>query len=314
MANPYGWNIRLGGTRQDSLEIWWWDAKHAQPLPVAYVPAYGAVWVHSNAKKTVQYKATPLFDEIAYMSVASPVVYGEGNAKSKALAKSAVRDSWTLQAVLSDTKGHRDSWNVLGVGAAAEQLEPPMGMGDMVNLSVVKGKRALAKSVVESAGDKNADYSWRISLSATTDRVGYLKFEGLKDLAGLGYRVYVTYDGETREVTAGDSLRVMLKARGAEATVQVTPSAAKTLASKLENLHFERVPGALQVGFDVSEDLAGAPYKVQLVGLNGKVEATYTGKSTAGHNLASLSAPKSGLYLLRVRVAGKQASRKVLIH
>jgi hypothetical protein len=144
--------------------------------------------------------------------------------------------------------------------------------------------------------------------------VGYLKFEGLKDLAGLGYRVYVTYDGETREVTAGDSLRVMLKARGAEATVQVTPSAAKTLASKLENLHFERVPGALQVGFDVSEDLAGTPYKVQLVGLNGKVEATYTGKSTAGHNLASLSAPKSGLYLLRVRVAGKQASRKVLIH
>ena len=314
MANPYGWNIWLGGTRQDSLEIWWWDAKHAQPLPVAYVPAYGAVWVRSNAKKTVLYKATPLFDEIAYMSVASPVVYGEGNAKSKALAKSASRDSWTMQAVLTDTKGHRDSWNVLGVGAAAEQLEPPMGMGDMVNLSVVKGKRALAKSVVESAGDKNADYSWRISLSATTDRVGYLKFEGLKDLAGLGYRVYVTYDGETREVTAGDSLRVMLKARGAEATVQVTPSAAKTLASKLENLHFERVPGALQVGFDVSEDLAGTPYKVQLVGLNGKVEATYTGKSTAGHNLSSLSAPKSGLYLLRVRVAGKQVSRKVLIH
>jgi hypothetical protein len=313
MANPYGWNIWLSGTRQDSLEIWWWDAKHAEPHNVAYLPAYSAVWVQSNAKKTVKYSPTPHFDEVVYVSAASSVVYQEWNG-DKTLAKSAVRDSWTLQAVLSDTKGHRDSWNVLGVGAAAEQLEPPMGMGDLVNLSVVSGKKALAKSVVASSGDENANYSWRLSLSATTDRVGYLKFEGLSELAGLGYRVYVTYEGETREVTAGDSLRVLLKVKGAEATVQVTPSAVKILASKLENLHFERVPGALQVGFDVAEDLAGTPYMVQLVGLNGKVEATYTGKSTAGHNLASLRAPKSGLYLLRVRVAGKQASRKVLIH
>ena len=313
MANPYGWNIWLGGTRQDSLEIWWWDAKHAEPHNVPYLPAYSAVWVQSNAKKTVKYSPTPHFDEVVYVSAASSVVYQEWNG-DKTLAKSAVRDSWTLQAVLSDTKGHRDSWNVLGVGAAAEQLEPPMGMGDLVNLSVVSGKKALAKSVVASSGDENANYSWQLSLSATTDRVGYLKFEGLSEFAGLGYRVYVTYEGETREVTAGDSLRVLLKAKGAEATVQVTPSAVKILASKLENLHFERVPGALQVGFDVAEDLAGTPYKVQLVGLNGQVAATYSAKSTVGHNTLALTAPKPGLYLLRVTLGGHHAVRKVMIH
>ena len=312
MANPYGWNIWLGGTRQDSLEIWWWDAKHAEPHNVAYLPAYSAVWVQSNAKKTVKYSPSPHFDEVVYVSAVSSVVYQEWNG-DKTLAKSAVRDSWALQAVLSDTKGHRDSWNVFGVGAVAEQQEPPMGMGDLVNLSVVSGKKALAKSVVASSGDENANYSWQLSLSATTDRVGYLKIEGLSELAGLGYRVYVTYDGETREVTAGDSLRVLLKAKGAMATVQVTTSEIRTIASKVENLRFERVPGSLQVGFDVSGDLAGTPYKVQLVGLNGKVEATYAGKSTDGHNSLALTAPKPGLYLLRVTLGRHHAVRKVAI-
>ena len=296
VANPYGWNILMN---PDTLEICKWYADRAGYDSVSVLGPYEAVWLYSDAPKKVTLIADPYFKGV---SKALP---------KAALPKAAARDSWTLLAVLSDAKGHRDSWNVLGVGEANERLEPPSGMGDYVNLSVMDGKKALLKSI-KSADD--GDYEWNLALSATTDRVGYLKFEGVKALNEMGLKVFVTLDGKTTELGAGDSLKVLLKAVGSTATVRVAPTAARTLTKNIGNLHFERVLGALQVGFDVSEDLAGTPYKMLLVGLNGKVEASYTGKSASGHNLASLKAPKSGLYLLYVRVAGKQASRKVLIH
>ena len=233
-----------------------------------------------------------------------------GALQKTALAKAA-HGRWTLQAMLEDTKGHGDFWNVLGVGEAEEWQEPPAGMGDYVNLSVVEGKKALLKSIKSAEDDR---HEWNLALSATTDRVGYLKFEGVKALNDMGLRVYVTIDGKTTEMGAGDSLKVMLKAAGSTATVQVTSSEVQTVASKLGNLHFARLPGALQVGFDVTQDLAGTPYKVQLVDLKGKVAATYRGKSTAGSNTLALTAPKSGLYLLRVTVGGHHAARKVAIY
>ena len=300
VANPYGWRVDLPENVLSTFEMCKWSAESGFE-PVHSLEPYEAVWLLSDAKTMIPpFMAIPSFDSPGNV----------GGLQKAALAK-ATRESWALQAELRDTRGHGDSWNVLGVGAAEERVEPPAGMGDFVNLSVVEGKKALLKSIKGAEDDR---YEWNLALSATTDRVGYLKFEGVKALNEMGLKVYVTIDGKTTEMGAGDSLKVLLKAVGSTATVQVTSSAVTTVASKLENLHFERVPGALQVGFDVSEDLAGTPYKMQLVGLNGKVEASYTGKSTSGHNLASLKAPKSGLYLLYVRVAGKQASRKVLIH
>ena len=167
------------------------------------------------------------------------------------------------------------------------------------------------KSIKSAEDDR---YEWNLALSATTDRVGYLKFEGVKALNEMGLRVYVTIDGKTTELGAGDSLRVLLKAAGSTATVRVSASEVRTVASKLENLRFERVSGTLQVGFDVSSDLAGASYRVQLVGVNGKIAATYSAKSTAGHNTLALTAPKPGLYLLRVTLGGHHAVRKVAVH
>ena len=295
VANPYGWNILMD---QDTLEISKWYADRAGYDSVSVLGPYESVWLYSDVAKTVKLSADPYFKDVS------------GALPKAALAKAATRDSWTLQAVLSDAKGHRDSWNVLGVGEAKERLEPPAGMGDYVNLSVVEGKKALLKSI-KSADD--GDYEWNLALSATTDRVGYLKFEGVKALNEMGLRVFVTIDGNTTELGAGDSLRVMLKAAGSTATVRVSASEVRTVASKLENLRFARLPGALQVGFDVSGDLAGASYRVQLVGVNGKIAATYRGKSTAGHNTLALTAPKPGLYLLRVTLGGHSAVRKVAI-
>lgn len=295
VANPYGWKVKLP---EIMPEMWSWTAESGFQSVTELQP-YEAVWLRSDAKAPYPIPAEPWFDE--------PV--NTGALQKAALAK-ATRESWALQAELRDTRGHGDSWNVLGVGAAEEWLEPPAGMGDFVNLSVVEGKKALLKSIKSAEDDR---HEWKFALSATTDRVGYLKFEGVKALNEIGLKVYVTIDGKTTEMGAGDSLKVLLKAAGSMATVQVTSSAVTTVASKIENLGFTRVPGALQVGFDVSSDLAGAGYRVQLVSVNGKVAATYRGKSTAGHNTLALTAPKPGLYLLRVTLGRHHAVRKVAI-
>ena len=300
VANPYGWRVKLPEALPANVrDIYKWSADSAF-RPITELQPYEAVWLRSDTKMPFSVNATALFGEVV----------DAGVLQKAALAK-GTRESWTLQVVLNDTKGHSDSWNVLGVGEANERLEPPAGMGDYVNLSVVEGKKALLKSI-KSADD--GDYEWNLALGATTDRVGYLKFEGVKALNEIGLRVYVTVDGKTTELGAGDSLRVMLKAAGSTATVRVSASEIQTVASKLENLRFQRVPGALQVGFDVSSDLAGASYRVQLVGINGKIAATYRGKSTAGHNTLALTAPKPGLYLLRVTLGGHHAVRKVAVH
>lgn len=298
VANPYGWRVVLPENVLNTFEMCKWSAESGF-APVIELEPYEAVWLHSDAKTPIVVPAVPSFN--------SPV--NAAGLQKAALAK-ASREKWTLQAELRDTRGHGDSWNVLGVGAAEERLEPPAGMGDFVNLSVVEGKKALLKSIKGAEDDR---HEWNLALSATTDRVGYLKFEGVKALNEMGLKVYVTIDGKTTEMGAGDSLKVLLKAAGSMATVQVTSSAVTTVASKIENLGFTRVPGALQVGFDVPSDLAGAGYRVQLVSVNGKVAATYRGKSTAGHNTLALTAPKPGLYLLRVTLGGHHAVRKVVI-
>ncbi len=296
VANPYGWDISV---LQDTLDMSKWYADRAGYDSVSVLGPYEAVWLYSETGGTVRLDAAPQFDPL--------------DVKHDAKAKLQNRENWSLQVSLSDTRGHRDSWNVLGVGTAKERLEPPMGMGDLVNLSIMSGKRALSKSVKSVKAQDEARYEWELAMSASSDRVGYLRFDGVKALNQMGLKVYVAIDGETAEVPAGDSLKVMLKAAGTTATVRVTAAAVHTVAAKVENLRYERVPGALQVGFDVDESLAGASYQVQLVGVSGKVLASARGKSAAGRNTLALKAPKSGLYLLRVTVAGNHAVRKVAI-
>lgn len=296
VANPYGWKFKLP---ENSFEIWSWSADSGFK-PVTKLEPYEAIWLRSDAKTPFTFTAEPSFGDDV-----------DAGALQKAALAKTTRDGWTLQAVLSDGRGHGDFWNVLGVGEAEEWQEPPAGMGDYVNLSVVEGKKALLKSIKSAEDDR---HEWNLALSATTDRIGYLKFEGVKALNEMGLRVYVTIDGKTTEMGAGDSLKVLLKAAGSVATVQVTSSEVRTVASKLENLRLERVSGTLQVGFDVSSDLAGAGYRVQLVGVNGKVAATYHGKSAVGHNTLALTAPKPGLYLLRVTLGRHHAVRKVVVH
>jgi hypothetical protein len=53
--------------------------------------------------------------------------------------------------------------------------------------------------------------------------------------------------------------------------------------------------------------------RVDVLDLSGRIVASANGKALVGENTLMLDMPKAGLYMLRVRAGGKQASGKVAI-
>lgn len=302
VANPYGWRVNV----PDSLEVAVWDDEISNYAYPNTLEPYQAAWVYVNAPQEVALKDTPVFAMDSAAGIA---------AKRRALAKARNAGDWTIRAELSDVSGHKDAWNVLGVGEAAVMPEPPMGMGNLVNLAVLDEKRRLAKSVkaAPASADNVADFEWRLELSATSDRMGFLSFDGLEQVAALGYHLYVTVDGKTAEVKPGEKLRVALKAQGSVATVRVSTQKAVTLASALDGLRLNQSAGALNVAFNASEGLAGSRMIVEVVDLQGKIVARDSATARAGSNIVVLQAPKSGIYVVRTRVGKHQLVGKVLV-
>lgn len=243
---------------------------------------------------------------------------GSGNDAGKSLAKAANTMEWSIRAILSDGNGKRDSWNVLGVGARnVAWEEPPAGMGNHVNLSIMDGKRSLAKSVKTANASKvtaadNA-YEWQVELSASTARMGYLSFEGLDAIGKLGYRVFVTVDGFTQEVAAGSAVEVPLTSLAKTATVRVAAEPRKTLTYALGGLRMVQSGSLLNVTFMASDGLAGSGLTVEVLDLKGKVAARTVGNAVSGANSATLTAPAGGLYMLRVRAGSAQTSGKIVV-
>ena len=186
--------------------------------------------------------------------------------------------------------------------------EPPEGMGDHVNLSIVDGKRALAKSIKESSDEME----WTIALSASSDRVGYLSFDGIEGVNGFGYRVFVTIDGNTTEMQDGVPLTVFLKSTAKTATVRVAPTAKVVAQNMLKGLRTARLGNRLQVTFEAS-GLAGTNARVDILDMKGHVMSTANAKTLDGSNALVLDAPQSGLYMLRVRAGSQQQVKKVLV-
>ena len=232
--------------------------------------------------------------------------------KPEPLAKAATKDRWMLQAVLSDRKGKRDSWNIFGVSDHPFNAEePPASMGDHVNLSIVDGKRALAKSF-KTASD---DMEWTIALSASTNRVGFLSFAGIDGVKANGYSVYVTVDGVTTEMQENSPLQVSLKSSKKTATVRVSKGA-PVVASKnalIKGLRSTMLGSQLHVSFDASEGLAGARSKVEILDVKGNVVATASARTVFGTNDMTMKLPKMGVYILRVRVGSQQLSSRILV-
>lgn len=312
VANPHGWYVNLYSKNKDKKkradeesEVTFWrynPESNNYDSEVEVLKPYEAVWVKVSKKMTWTVSAEPVFDSLSSASTSKP----------EPLAKAATNDRWMLQAVLSDRKGKRDSWNIFGVSDHPFNAEePPASMGDHVNLSIVDGKRSLAKSF-KTASD---DMEWTIALSASTNRVGFLSFAGIDGVKANGYSVYVTIDGVTTEMQENSPLQVSLKSSKKTATVRVSKGA-PVVASKnalLKGLRSTMLGSQLHVSFDASEGLAGECSKVEILDVKGNVVATASARTVFGTNDMTMKLPKMGVYILRVRVGSQQLSSRILV-
>lgn len=307
VANPYNWTLDLYAKKpsdrknmgdDSEISFWSYDADAGEPVPTDTIRPYESVWAYVP-KKSAEWKmsAAPFFPPEAVAL------------EKRALAKASTKDRWTLQAVLTDMNGKRDSWNILGAGLNPTTAEePPEYMGDHVNLAIVEGKRALAKSI-KAASD---EMEWKVALSASSDRVGYLGFAGIDGVNAFGYRVFVTVDGNTTEMREGEPLKVYLKSSAKMATVRVAPAAKMIAKNTIRGLRTARLGNRLQVTFDAS-GLAGTNARVDILDMKGHVKSTATAKTLDGSNALVLDAPQSGLYMLRVRAGSQQQAVKILV-
>ena len=310
LSNPYGWHIDIGAKSNPDIEFWSWNEKTCQYDPVDSLKPYEAVWakVHDGAIKSWTLQRKPVFVD----SVGADGRSYSMTQKNRALAKpTGVSGSgWSLRVVLSDGNGKMDSWNTLGVGErAVSSEEPPAGMGDRVNLSILGGGKRLAKSV--KAASEGAAYEWTVELSATSARRGYLAVEGADALLESGLHVYVTVDGQTQEIHAGEKLPVDVSSTAKTASVRVAPTARKVVAPELRGIYVVKAGGALQVAFDAA-GMGGSRARVDVFDMRGVSVASTAFKAADGRNTVSLTVPRRGLYMVRVAVAGQVALRRVL--
>lgn len=303
VGNPHNWNVKV----PDDLEIVMWDPATGDYAPNrGYLKPFEAAWVRVEKNRKVSVNGDPYFVPDSLADAAA--------AKKRALVKTKNAENWTIRAILADNKGKMDSWNILGMGDAQEGFEPPAGMGDIVSFAVKDGKKYLAKSVkaAPASSADSAALEWDVLLSASSDRKGKLYFEGLEGIESYGYHLYVTVDGRTSELTAGDTLAVALKAASTTAKVRVTKEKLY-FRTAVESLRMVQAGNKLNVGFTATENLDGARMVVDILDMDGKVVSTYSARAASGSNAVSLDAPKSGLYMLRVRVASQQAAGKILV-
>lgn len=318
VANTHGWEVSLFAGHADEekdvdeeseISFYRYNSETADYEETKYLKPYEAVWAKVGKKKNWKVSAAPVFAKATEREPQPEKPEGGRMLPKRVLAKASTKDRWVLQAVLSDKNGKQDAWNILGAGNnpfSAE--EPPESMGDHVNLSIVEGKRALAKSI-KSASD---EMEWTVALSASNDRVGYLTLVGIDDVNAFGYHVFVTVDGYTTEMKDGVPLQVLLKSNAKTATVRVAPAAKVVAQNSLKGLRSARLGGKLKVSFETT-GLAGTNARVDLLDMKGHVMSTVNAKTLEGTNALVLDAPKSGLYMLRVRAGSQQQAAKVMV-
>ena len=298
VANPYGWFVKL--PQEKGLKFRQWNSVTCEYDTLEILGPYEAVWVHTD--KTRDFRI-PLKAAIVL----------EDDAKALSKDASSASENWNLRVVLSDDKGKRDSWNVLAAGrAASSEVEPPAGMGDRVNLSIVENGKRLEKSVKQN-GD---DLVWNLEASATSYRNGHLNFVGLEKVLAKGLRVYATVGNETFEVAQDRPVDVTLSSTAKKVSVRVTKSAIKSSVAhaSLSGLRVNQTPNVLNVGFKVSSEFVGANVHVSIVGIDGRVVSTGRAVANDGSNQIAMQKPKQGVYFVRVKVGSQTASTRILVH
>ena len=297
VANPYGWFVKL--PQDNKVKFWKWNPATSGYAPADTIGPYEAVWAQTDKSRVFR---IPL--------KASIVLEGE---KKQPLLKGVSTESWNLRVELADKNGKRDSWNELAAGRVASSVsEPPAGMGDRVNLSIVDGKKRLAKSVKQNSND----LEWNLEASATTSRDGQLSFIGVESVKAKGLRVYATVGNETFEVVNDSPVQVKLSPSAKNVSVRVTKSAVATQVAKnlISGLRVNQAPNALNVGFDAASKLAGANVKVSVVGVDGRIVSTGRSVANEGSNVILMKKPKQGVYFVHLKVGSQTATNRILVH
>ena len=295
VANPYGWYVKL--PQEDGVTFAKWYPDISSYDTISVLGPYEAVWVKTEKSRELR---VPLKTAIVLEETTPP------------LLKSATSESWNFRVVLADNNGKRDSWNELAAGDVASSFsEPPAGMGDRVNLSIVDGKQRLAKSVKKNG----EDLEWNLEASATTTRDGKLSFVGLEKVWAKGLHVYATIGDETVEVVKDRPVNVKLSPKAKNVSVRVTKSAVSAQVAKnlISGFRVNQVQNALNLGFDAVSKLAGAKVKVSVVGIDGRVVATSRAIAQEGSNAISMKKPKQGLYFVRLKVGSHSAVTRIMV-
>ena len=315
VANPYGFSLNIYGenphanrdpSEKSDVTFWRWNTEISDYEEAVVIKPYEAVWAEVRHSMDWKLPVEPEFvpkDSSKQDSLAPAL-------SKRILAKAANNKNWTLQAVLSDLRGKKDAWNILGASANPFVTnEPPEGMGDRVNLSIVEGKRKLAKSVKAPADE----LEWDVELSAASDRVGELSFKGVESLREVGLKVFVTVDGKTTEMHEGETLRVNLTSFAKKATIRVAPGAKVVASFNIDALRYVKSGTNVGVTFEASEGLAGSRTVVDILGMDGKVVSSRSATTLAGVNQLVLDAPKPGLYMLRVRAGSQMKAGRIMV-
>lgn len=315
VANPYSWDVSLNVDLEEDgdVKFWSWNSKTGEYERTDVVKANQAIWAEVHKKMDWTVSTVPVFPQKeAESEDDSPLKDTKSLQKSQALAKASSPMNWTIQAILTDGKGKRDSWNIFGAGTTVSSWEePPSGMGDHVNLSILDGKKALAKSVKAAESSLDVAYEWDVELSASTARRGYLEFTGLENIEAYGYKVFVTVDGSTHEMKEGESIAVNLDPEGKMATVRVARNPKTVIGYAINGLRAVQAGRSLNVAFSAENGLAGAGFVAEVLNMKGEVMASTKGKVAEGMNRFVLEAPKAGLYMLRVRAGSQMSAGKI---
>ncbi len=306
VANPYGWSVKLDAGKSDDVKFWCWDPEAGEYGMCDALKPYEAVWAKVKRPMTFSVSASPATSDDASATSA------------RALAKAAnanANGGWSLRVMLSDDNGKRDSWNFVGVGEESALAEPPAGMGDRVNLSIVESGTRLAKSMKDgSCTADDCEFVWNMEASATSARKAKLSFEGLEGVQAAGLRVFITADGKTFEATDGKAMEISLEKNAKPVTLRVSrENVAVAGAAVLSGLRLVQQGSLVGVSFNAAPALAGSEGRVDIVSVNGTVVASERMVAHRGENAAFVAVPVKGLYYVRVRLGNQAATRRIVL-
>ena len=303
VANPYGWDVDVSKVAKDGMKVWRWVPETSEYEVADVLAPYEAAWVKASGPVTVRVPGAPAKSGSVLAKAAD--VRTDENADG----------GWNLRVMLSDDNGKRDSWNFVGVGEESTLAEPPAGMGDRVNLSIVESGTRLAKSVKDgTCTADDCEFVWNMEASATSARNASISFEGLESVVSAGLRVFVTVDGKTVEATGGKAVEVSLEKNAKPVTVRVSRENVSVAgAAAFSELRLAQQGSLVGVSFNVSPELAGHDGRIDIVSVNGTVVASERMVARRGENAAFVAVPVKGLYYVRVRLGNQAATRRIVL-